>query len=192
MIIAAVQIASTPGDITGNIDKHIEAVRIAAQGGASLVAFPELSITGYEPTLAADLVFHHPEKMLKDLYAESAAQAVTIAVGIPTPSANKPMISQLFIRPDLTSECYSKQTLHKDEKPYFTPGNHTYSLRLQSEVIVPTICYESLCEEYAEAAAAQGATVFLSCVAKPESGVEIAHRYFSTASKKRLFRESSG
>ncbi len=45
--LALAQIDSVPGDIAKNIKKHIEYIRKAKVGGADLIVFPELSLTGY-------------------------------------------------------------------------------------------------------------------------------------------------
>jgi NAD+ synthetase len=49
MRIALAQINPTVGDIAGNVRKHLDCVARAKAGGAALVVFPELSITGYPP-----------------------------------------------------------------------------------------------------------------------------------------------
>ncbi len=49
MRIALAQINPTVGDIPGNGRKIVEMIERARQGGAQLVVFPELAITGYPP-----------------------------------------------------------------------------------------------------------------------------------------------
>ncbi|MDF1541006.1 MAG: NAD+ synthase [Candidatus Thorarchaeota archaeon] len=49
MKIALAQINSTVGDIQGNLSKVIEGIQNARERGASIVAFPEMVITGYPP-----------------------------------------------------------------------------------------------------------------------------------------------
>ena len=51
--IAAAQSSSTKGDIAGNLRRHARLVALAKEHGADAVVFPELSLTGYEPTIAA-------------------------------------------------------------------------------------------------------------------------------------------
>ncbi len=53
--IAAAQVASVGGDITGNIRTHAAAIGSAAERGVSVLVFPELSLVGYEPDLADEL-----------------------------------------------------------------------------------------------------------------------------------------
>jgi len=49
MRLALAQINATVGDIAGNTERVLAAYRQAERGGADLVLFPELAITGYPP-----------------------------------------------------------------------------------------------------------------------------------------------
>src|SRR2546423_2769645 len=49
MRIALGQINTTVGDLPGNVEKMVQFSRLAVERGAELIAFPELSITGYPP-----------------------------------------------------------------------------------------------------------------------------------------------
>ena len=49
MKVAIGQINPTVGDLSGNVAKMVEFSREAAGRGANLIAFPELSVTGYPP-----------------------------------------------------------------------------------------------------------------------------------------------
>ena len=67
-------INTTVGDLAGNLDLMLEAARRSAAGGAGLVIFPELSLTGYPPR---DLVekpsfLERTEEQLQRLAAETA------------------------------------------------------------------------------------------------------------------------
>src|ERR1051326_584864 len=46
-VIALAQIDNVLGDLAKNIKKHVELIRRARDGGAGLVVFPELSLSGY-------------------------------------------------------------------------------------------------------------------------------------------------
>ena len=52
LIIAAAQSTSIAGEIAGNVAHHLRFGTIAAEHGAQLLVFPELSLTGYEPSVA--------------------------------------------------------------------------------------------------------------------------------------------
>ena len=47
--LALAQINSRVGDIEGNAEKIVEQIGRARDGGAELVLFPELAVTGYPP-----------------------------------------------------------------------------------------------------------------------------------------------
>jgi predicted amidohydrolase len=47
VVVALVQMAPRLGDVAANLDRHLELIGEAAAGGAALVVFPELSLTGY-------------------------------------------------------------------------------------------------------------------------------------------------
>ena len=47
VVVAMAQTAPRLGDVEANLDRHLELIKEAADGGAALVVFPELSLTGY-------------------------------------------------------------------------------------------------------------------------------------------------
>src|SRR5213595_3769890 len=49
MKIALAQINTTVGDFAGNVDRIVTFARRAAERGADVVVFPELSLCGYPP-----------------------------------------------------------------------------------------------------------------------------------------------
>src|SRR5215217_3949269 len=49
MKVALAQINTVVGDVWGNVEKTAGALERAVEGGADLVAFPELTMTGYPP-----------------------------------------------------------------------------------------------------------------------------------------------
>jgi NAD+ synthase (glutamine-hydrolysing) len=69
LTLALAQINTRLGDVDANLEKHLSLVRDAQAGGADLLVFPELSLTGYAlqdlvPSVAHrptsdDPVFHH-------------------------------------------------------------------------------------------------------------------------------------
>ncbi len=49
MRIALAQINTVVGDVWGNVERAVGALERAVESGADLVAFPELTMTGYPP-----------------------------------------------------------------------------------------------------------------------------------------------
>ena len=52
--LALAQVNPSVGDLSGNVEKIIHYTSIAEKSGADIIAFPELSVTGYPPE---DLLF---------------------------------------------------------------------------------------------------------------------------------------
>ncbi len=83
MRIALAQLNATVGDLTGNVERMVEAARRAARRGAQMVVFSELSIPGYPPR---DLVekssfLNRNEEALDRLAAETADLDLTVVAG---------------------------------------------------------------------------------------------------------------
>jgi NAD+ synthase (glutamine-hydrolysing) len=82
MKIALAQINTVVGDVWGNAEKAADALDRAVDGGAGLVAFPELTITGYPPQ---DLLLR-PSFIRDNLnavgeFAEKVPEGVAAAIG---------------------------------------------------------------------------------------------------------------
>ena len=54
-VFAAAQSISVAGDVQANLAHHQRFMQVAAELDVQLLVFPELSLTGYERGLAADL-----------------------------------------------------------------------------------------------------------------------------------------
>src|SRR4051812_41634295 len=83
MRIALGQINPTVGDLTGNVALMLRFARQAAAGGADLIAFPELSVTGYPPR---DLVekpsfIDRSEQAIEQMAQASRDLPITIVAG---------------------------------------------------------------------------------------------------------------
>src|SRR5690242_1914001 len=83
MKIALGQVNTTVGDLAGNVDLILRYAHDAANAGADVAVFPELSITGYPPR---DLVekptfVERSEQAVDRLAAESAALDLALVCG---------------------------------------------------------------------------------------------------------------
>ena len=81
-ILAVAQIDAVLGNIQPNLKKHLDIVRRAKDGGADLVVFPELSLSGYSIKDSNWDVAFRPDdrKFLSDLIRES--EEITIILGV--------------------------------------------------------------------------------------------------------------
>jgi NAD+ synthase (glutamine-hydrolysing) len=84
MLIALAQVDSILGDVSKNVAKHVECIRRAKDGGAHIVIFPELSLSGYSvKDIAADVAFRTTAetRVLEPLLRESD-ETLIIAGGV--------------------------------------------------------------------------------------------------------------
>lgn len=180
MKVCAAQLRPAPGNIDGNIVKHTELIELAASLGSSIVVFPELSLSGYEPTLAHDLATTIDDPRLGIFQSLANSRNITIGLGIPIKSRTGILIGEIFFQPNCSRLAYFKQHLHQDEFPYFEEGTSHVMLDLNGYKIAPAICYESLLPQHSESAFSRGANIYFASVAKSQRGVEKAVPHFTS------------
>ncbi len=178
MKLCTAQIRPISGDIARSIRKHEAFMLKAAEQGADLILFPELSLTGYEPERAQEWAMDLHNQQLDGFQVLSDTHDITICLGIPVRSEAGVQIGMLSFQPNLARRLYAKQYLHEDEKPWFVPGNRAGTWKQNGDVLTPAICYESLLPKHAAAAAAEGTSVYLASVAKSAPGVEKARIHY--------------
>jgi NAD+ synthase (glutamine-hydrolysing) len=144
MKVALAQINTTVGDVWGNVEKAAEALERAVEGGAGLVVFPELTVTGYPPE---DLLLRPSfiEDNLKALheFAGRVPEGVVCAIGF------------VDLNGDLFNACavvsggeilhrYHKRYLPNysvfDENRYFREGSEAPILKMGQALIGISIC----------------------------------------------------
>ena len=186
MILSLVQYKSVKGDITQNITNHLPFIQMAYSYNAELILFPELSLTGYEPSLAKELAIQIDDPRLLSFQLISDQRNIKIGVGVPTLQENGICISTLVFRPNQPVQVYSKQHLHEDEKPFFIPGPNSDGIIADSPKTALAICYELSVPEHSQQAADQGAQLYAATVAKDAVGVQHAHTTLSEISKRHV------
>src|SRR3954464_10123474 len=144
MKVALAQINTVVGDVWGNLEKASDALRQAVDGGADLVAFPELTMTGYPPE---DLLLR-PSFIKDNLdaleeFAGRVPEGVAAAIGF------------VDLNGDLYNACavvsggevlhrYHKRYLPNygvfDENRYFREGARAPILKLGSALVGPSVC----------------------------------------------------
>jgi len=174
MKLALAQLRSAKGEISTNLEHHLRWVQLAGQMGADAIAFPELSLTGYEPSLAKQLALSPTDDRLTPLQEIADRDRLTIGIGLPTRQEAGICISQVFFHPQTSPQVYSKQYLHADEEPFFIAGPNDSGIIAAAPAVAIAICYELSVPEHAERAAQQGARTYLACVAKSADGVQRA------------------
>ena len=66
MKLCVAQIRPVKGDIPANIERHKKFISMAVSNSADIIIFPELSLTGYEPTLAQELAADKNDNRFND------------------------------------------------------------------------------------------------------------------------------
>jgi predicted amidohydrolase len=174
MKIAVAQIRPTRGDIRSNIDRHRTLIDLAVPVGAELIVFPELSVTGYEPTLANGLAMDLDDCRFDVFQNISDAKHITLGIGAPTKSREGICISLLLFQPRQARHLYSKMHLHPDEQSFFVHGQRSTGLIGKGANAALAICYELSVPEHAANASKNGAETYIASVAKAVSGIDMA------------------
>lgn len=124
LTVAAAQSISIAGDVHANIARHQRFIMAAAEQGVQVLVFPELSLSGYERGLAAQLAIAPDAALLQPLRDLTREVGVTAVVGMPIRlSDDSPvLIGALVLAADGSLAVYSKQHLHPGEEVAFAPG----------------------------------------------------------------------
>ncbi len=125
--VGLAQINTTVGDFAGNVEKILAYARRAEQSGVDVVAFPELTVTGYPPE---DLLLR-PEFVRDNLEAlgeiVAGCGASTAVVGFVDSDDAGIYNAAAVIHNGSLAGVYRKQRLPNygvfDEKRYFQPGS---------------------------------------------------------------------
>ena len=174
MKIALAQLNLVVGDIAGNTARIIDAARRARdEHGARLVAFPELSITGYPPE---DLLFRPGlHRRVEHALAKIGAACPGIAVLVGHPEMEDGAVynsASVFDGGELLAT-YRKQRLPNyavfDEKRYFRAGDRAVVVRLDGLALGLSICEDIWDPKTAVGAMRAGAELLLNINASPYS-----------------------
>ncbi|MBF0330359.1 MAG: NAD+ synthase [Candidatus Omnitrophica bacterium] len=145
MRIALAQINTTVGDLNGNRDWILAYADRARQQGADIVAFPELSITGYPPE---DLLLknHFIAANLKTLgEIVKSIRGIVAVVGFVDLGKKGELYNAAAVIVDgKIAGIYHKQALPNysvfDEKRYFTPGKTAGLFKLGGMPFAVNVC----------------------------------------------------
>jgi predicted amidohydrolase len=174
MKLCVAQTRPFTGDIEKNIAAHKKLIELALAGGADMIIFPELSVTGYEPTLAGELATTPDDSRFDDFQHISDTRRITIGVGVPLRSEAGLWISMVLFQPRQDRHIYSKKYLHADEEPYFVSGQSSVDLLGAQNEVALAICYELSVPQHAADASGKGAGIYVASVAKSVAGMSKA------------------
>ncbi|HXA66239.1 MAG TPA: NAD+ synthase [Bryobacteraceae bacterium] len=153
MKIALAQTNTTVGDLCGNTQKVLSFAQRAAESGADVVVFPELTLTGYPPRdlLEKQSFLDGVEQHLENLARDAANIGVTLIVGTVTrrseasgrPIYNTAAVVQagrvVFRQHKMLLPSYDVF----DETRYFEPAAKQFPLILDGSLAALTICEDA-------------------------------------------------
>jgi NAD+ synthase (glutamine-hydrolysing) len=148
MKVALAQLSYIPGDVTYNSRKIIAGIKKAKAGGADLIVFSELAITGYPPL---DLLFKSDtinSSMSAVMEIASHCTGISAVVGGPSPNTGvygKGLHNSAFFLQDGKVRAVINKTLLPtydifDEDRYFQPGTMFQTVELNGMRLAITIC----------------------------------------------------
>jgi predicted amidohydrolase len=187
VVVALAQIAPRLGDVQANLERHLELIGDAASGGAALLVFPELSLTGY---FLKDLV---PEVALREQSTElrrlaAASASIDVVAGCVLESDDARFYNAaLYFSGGRIHHVHRKVYLPTyglfDEARYLAQGDRFRSFAAPLNVAAPPRPWEAgllVCEDMWHPTAAgllarQGIELFICPSASPGRGVVRGH-----------------
>ncbi len=209
MKIALAQTNSTVGDLCGNAKRMLEFSRRAAESGANVVVFPELSLTGYPPRdlLEKESFLDQTEQHLARLAGDAAPLNVSIICGTVTRTGSSMGLpiynSAAVLEGGRIAFRQHKMLLPTydvfDEARYFEPAVKQSPLALGDAVYALTICEDiwndkqywerrRYSRDPVEELASAGARILISINASPYHMGKRAQRTEIFAATARHFR----
>lgn len=178
MIIAAAQTIPKKNDINANLEDHYGLINLAADHGAQLILFPELSISGYERENAESVQFSSNDSRLDGLRQQLAInRKIVIVAGVPLRDESQLYISAFVFHHDGREQIYTKQYLHEGEEIYFSPGaNDGLQIRLDNEDFSIAICADITNPAHAVKAASLNSTIYLASIFYTPNGILDGYR----------------
>ena len=184
MKIALAQCKSIPGDVAANTVSHLRLIDTAVALGAEAIFFPELSLTAYEPTLAAGLVCSGNDPRLQPFADKAVAERLWIGVGVPCQEAEGVSIGMQIFQPSGQSLINAKAYLHADEEPFFCSGQHLGHVPMQGLEVALAICYEISVDEHLHQSVTKDTDLYIAAVAKHHKGMQDAGQRLSSIASK--------
>ncbi|MFC0338365.1 Predicted amidohydrolase [Kushneria avicenniae] len=173
VVVALAQMPVLRGAVAENLATHLCCIERAAEHGADVVAFPELSLIGYESDLLAQLAMSEKAEAFTTLSDAAMAHHLVVVAGCPLVNdGGKPYIGAVICFPDGARAFYAKQHLHDGEAAYCAPGHKECLFTVNGVRIVLAVCADFVHPAHAEAAAAQQAQIYLVSAMISEAGYD--------------------
>jgi predicted amidohydrolase len=158
LVVAVAQPGCVPGDAAANAAAHAEAVRST---GARVVAFPEMSLTGYlfdAPAVAGD------DAVLAPIVAACAETGSLALVGAAVEVSGQRSIGVLAVDGDGARVAYRKMFLGGAEPGYFTPGIEPAVVEVDGWRLGLAVCKDTGVPEHPARTCALGVDAYVAGV----------------------------
>lgn len=167
MRIRLVQMRCEKGDIVGNLERIGSEISAATERGAEIVAFPEMSITGYiDPAIWPEAVLDLDSAAVQEFAVMTDRRSITAIAGIVERNPNgQPFITQIVARDGRLVGAYRKNTVVDEELAWFSPGEGVPIFEHRGVPFGIAICADIDNPVVVEASVAQGARFVLECAA---------------------------
>jgi len=178
--IALAQLAPRLGDVAANLDRHAELLAEAGAGGAHLVVFPELGLTGYLlQDLAAEVAMQADDGRLAALAAMTARCAAVVSF-VEESADSRLFISAALLEGGAVRHVHRKVHLPTyglfDERRFFAAGDAIRAVRSRLGVGIGL----AVCEDFwhmgtAQLLALDGAQVIVNVSSSPGRDLAATH-----------------
>ena len=185
MILAAAQTKPTREDIDANLLDHYRLIELAVQNGAQLIAFPEMSITGYERENTRKLAFQQDDSRLNHLRKLASENNIIIVAGAPIQIEDEMFIGEFVISPDQTVLIYTKQFLHEGEDEFFQPSfDYNPMITIEDQKISFAICADIDNALHPESACKRATDIYIASIFFTPNGIPNAYRDLQSYAQK--------
>ena len=177
LTLAAAQIEACPGRLDQAIAVHVRMAGAAADGGAGLVVFPELSLTGYSRALKRHDAISPDASALRPLAETASKRGITIIAGAPMESPEGLRITNFCFLPDGRITTHTKKHLHPGEEICFIAGPGGPPLITAKTHVGLAICADIDHSSHVAESVQQGAKIYAaSCFFTPSGYDTCAQR----------------
>ncbi|MEX2314725.1 MAG: nitrilase-related carbon-nitrogen hydrolase [Thermomicrobiales bacterium] len=167
MRIALVKMRCEKGDIAGNLARIGAEIRAADARGVEIIAFPEMSISGYvDPARWPEAVLALESDPVREFVALTARRPITALAGIVERNPRgKPYITQVVASGGRLAGVYRKNTIVDEEADWFSPGGAGPIFEHRGILFGVSICADIDNPAVFAACTDQGARIVFECAA---------------------------
>jgi len=184
MILVSAQTASFQKDISATISDHLYWIKIAAENGARLIAFPEMSLTGYMRENVAKFALTPEDPRLLPLKQAAQEMNIVIVAGAPLLLDERLFIGSIIFNPDGKTLVYTKQYLHPGEEIAFeSTFSYNPTITIEDEKITFAICADIDHPEHPQAASKAGGSIYIPSIFFSKNGIPDAYQKLGNYSK---------